>query len=129
MWRNCENQQIFNTTPPNNWIDIPYLGVEGGVCYEPVKLEFSESKLELQKINLSNQRFNTKTITVRNTSSTNSYRVNLSTENKMFNLSKVQFTILPNQTETFVVEIPVEKEQNFAIGKTVVRLQINVTKL
>jgi hypothetical protein len=129
MWRNCENGQLFNTSPPDNWIDVRYTGPEGGVCYEPVRLQFSETKLEFQKVNFSAQPFATKTVTVRNISSTDSYRVNLSTEDRLFRLPRPQFTVSPNATETFTVEIPTEKEQNFAIGKTVVRLQINVTKL
>jgi hypothetical protein len=129
MWRNCEDGQIFNTTPPDNWIDVPYTGQGGGTCYEPVKLEFSETKLEFQKTNFSNIPFATKTVTVRNTSTTASYRVNLATDDRLFTLSTTQLTILPGTTQNFTVEIPITKEQNFAIGKTVVRLQVSVTKL
>jgi hypothetical protein len=129
MWRNCEDGQILNTTPPDRWIDVPYTGQDGGTCYEPVKLEFSETKLEFQKTNFSSQPFAVKTVTIRNTSTTASYRVSLATDNRLFKVSKTQLTMSPSATENFTVEIPIANEQNFAIGKTVVKLQVNVTKI
>lgn len=132
QWRDCITGTISSQSIPENWIDIAYTGSEGGVCYEPLYLEFSETALNFSATDgVVNTIPEVKKITIRNTSSVNKYNITLNTENTIFTLSTNTIELLPNQTQTFTIELPPNNTKHFNPGTTQMNLTLSVvvTKL
>ena len=128
IWRVCDGGIITTGIIPERWLEIRYTGVEGGNCYEPVELEFSENSVVFEKVNYTPQPFQPKEISVKNTSNDKTYMVTFNTDD-LFRLSVSQMTILPRQELTLTVTLPPENEQSFRVGKTKYRLQVDVIKI
>lgn len=128
-WRNCLTGVVDESgNIPSRWIEVPYTGSEGGVCFEPIYLEFSKNTVTFEKINYTEQNPLPVSMSIRNTSDNIRYRVNLSTDS-IFKVEPTQFELIPSQSTNVFVSIPHENWVAFGVGKTTIRLQVDVAKL
>jgi hypothetical protein len=127
QWRDCLTGVISSGSIPENWIDVAYTRPEGGTCYEPLYLNFSENAINFSATQgVVNTETEVKTISIENISSVNKYTVTLDTENTVFSLSPATLEILPNQTQLFTIALPKQNTIHFDTGLTKINLTVSV---
>lgn len=133
QWRDCQTGNlVFNPpTPPSTYREVAYIGAGGGTCYEPTgEIGFVPA---LNTINFVYQRESTAyptpvSITAQNPSYGLAYRVRLTTNPTLFDITPAEFTLNPRESVVFSIKARAEAISTFGDGKTTFDLNVETTQ-
>lgn len=139
-WRDCASGNLIIGTPPFNFVQVPYSGPGGEFCWEPsTTVGFAPSLQEA--LVFSYQRGaptfpEPRTITATNPSYSKSYRITLTTNNKILlstgttpSSGILSFTLPPRQQVSFIVKITPELLQDLGDGRSDLQMTVDLEEL
>ncbi len=131
MWRSCDGRLNMGT-PTEGFVEVPYLGAGGGFCWEAQgTIGFVPSLTSLRFKYQRGSSTYPQPISVRatNPSYAISYRVKLTTDNTLFEITPSEMTIPPREDKTISIKAKSEAIATFGDGLTRFNLQVDIQPL
>jgi len=132
QWRNCLDEKLYTGYPPSDYRSVPYEGLSGGFCWEPVTEVGIAPPLNRIRFMHKRGSGNIPTpykFTAQNPSYGLSYKVTLETNSEYFNITPSEFLINPRGNVEFVISVNEQTIEQFGDGVTIFNLDVTIEEI